>query len=222
MYVDTHSLILFIHVLLFGYWLGADLGVFFCDSQMIRADLDIEERMRVRRIRYKVDMAPRTCVVLILGFGFTLALQFGSPLHGGLLALVWIACLIWLALIFGGRFHPNLDLRRRLGRIDRGVWVLVGAVMIGFGLYNAFGGPIADRWLAYKIIIFGVIAWNGIWIMRVGDRWYPLIDMVRAGGEEKIRGEALMRTNRKWAATAAGVLWFLVLLMAFLGTTKPF
>lgn len=222
MFLDVHNVILFIHVLLFGYWLGADLGVFFCDSQMIRADLDIEERMRVRRIRYKVDMAPRTCVVLILGFGFTLALQFGSPLDGVLLALVWIACLIWLALIFGGRFHPNLDLRRRLGRIDRGVWVLVGAVMIAFGLYNFFGGPIADQWLAIKLIIFGVIAWNGIWIMRVGDRWYPLIDMVRAGGEEKVRGEALMRTNRKWAATAAGVLWFFVLVMAFLGTTKPF
>ena len=102
------------------------------------------------------------------------------------------------------------------------MWFLVGAVMIAFGLYNFFDGPIADQWLAIKIIIFGVIAWNGIWIMRVGDRWYPLIDMVRAGGEERVRGEALMRINRKWAATAAGVLWFLVLVMAFLGTTKPF
>ncbi|NQV80047.1 MAG: hypothetical protein HQ495_05795 [Alphaproteobacteria bacterium] len=223
MYIDVHSIILFVHVLLFGYWLGADLGVFFCDSQLTRDDLDIEERLRVRRIRYKVDMAPRTCLVLILALGFTLSLRFNSPFDGVWLAVIWIACLSWLALIWMARFGRNPARGQQLGRIDRTVWFLVGSAMIGFGLYTLTrGAPIPDRWLGFKILLFGVITWNGIWIMRVGDRWYPLFDQIRAGGEGSIQAEALMKTNRKRAAAAAGTLWVLVLVMAFMGTTKPF
>ena len=37
--IDTQGVLIFFHVLVFGYWLGADLGVFFCDSQLTREDL---------------------------------------------------------------------------------------------------------------------------------------------------------------------------------------
>lgn len=222
MFIDPHDVLLFAHVLLFGYWLGADLGVFFCDSQLVRADLDIEERMRVRRIRYKVDMAPRTCLVLIVALGFTLALRFGSPVDGYWLALVWAISLGWLALIWIARFRAGQASGRRLGRIDRGVWWVVGALMIGYGVYRLTLASAGNLWLGLKILLFGVIVWNGIWIMSVGDRWYPLIEMVRAGGASRAQAEPLMKVNRRRAATSAGVLWFLVLVMAFLGTVKPF
>lgn len=40
---------------MFGYWLGADLGVFYWDSQLTRDDLSLDERLRVCQIRQKVD-----------------------------------------------------------------------------------------------------------------------------------------------------------------------
>lgn len=222
MHIDGHSVLVFFHALLFGYWLGADLGVFFCDSQLTRDDLDIEERLRVRRIRYKVDMAPRTCLVLILAVGFSLALRFGSPADGIWLALIWSACLAWLALIWAARLQGGTARGRALSRIDRVVWLLVGAAMIGTGGYALITGELfAGRWLAFKVLLFGVITWNGIWIMRVGDRWYPLFEAVRAGGTEASAAEQEMKVNRRRAATAAGVLWALVLIMAFMGTVKP-
>jgi hypothetical protein len=51
MTIELQGVLIFFHVLLFGYWLGADLGVFFCDSQLTRDDLSLDERLRVRRIR---------------------------------------------------------------------------------------------------------------------------------------------------------------------------
>ena len=140
MNVEGYNIVLLLHILMFGYWLGVDLRVFFCDSQMTRDDLDIEERLRVHRIRYKVDMAARTCLVSII---------------------------------------------------------------------------------ALKMLFFGLICWNGIWIMRSADHWYRLIEMARRGGEERMRAEPLMKTTRFWCATSAGVLWFLVLVVAFPGTVKP-
>lgn len=223
MNVDAYNVLLLFHILLFGYWLGADLGVFFCDRQMTRDDLDIEERVRVRRIRYKVDMAPRTCIVLILALGFTLAVRYGSPIGSGWLALIWAACLGWLALIWAARMQSGTLRGRSLSRIDRKVWWIVGGAMVGFGGY-AFvtGNLVAPKWLALKMLLYGAICWNGIWIMRSADHWYPLIEAARRGGAERIPAEAAMKTTRFSCATAAGVLWLLVFVVAFLGTVKPF
>jgi hypothetical protein len=223
MHVDGHSVLLFFHILLFGYWLGADLGVFFCDSQMTRDDLDIEERLRVRQIRYKVDLAPRTSIVLMLALGFTLALRYGSPIGGPWLALIWAFALGWLALIWAARLNVGTPLGARLGRTDRKVWWAVGAAMIGLGAYAlATGNVAAPKWLALKMLLYGVITWNGIWIMRSADHWYPLIETVRAGGPGRAAAEAAMKTTRFWCGASAITLWCLVLLVAFLGTAKPF
>lgn len=222
MNIDAYNVLLLLHILMFGYWLGADLGVFFCDSQMTRDDLDIEERLRVRRIRYKVDMAPRTCFVLILALGFTLAPRYGSPFAGAWLAGIWAACLAWLALIWSARILGGTPRGSWLSRLDRKVWWTAGVVMMTLGAYALFAGtPALPNWLALKMMVYGLICWNGIWIMRSADHWYPLIEMARRGGEERMRAEPLMKTTRFWCATSAGTLWFLVLVVAFLGTTKP-
>jgi hypothetical protein len=223
MSIDAHSVLAFVHILLFGYWLGADLGVFFCDSQLKRDDLSLDERLRVRRIRYKVDMAPRTCFVLILAVGFSLAVRYGSPVTGTGLALVWIGCLAWLALIWIARLKADTPEGKWLSKLDRAIWWIVGGAMIGVGAAALLtGAPVAAPWLGAKMLLYGIIAWNGIWIMRVGDRWYGLFAMVRAGGNERARGEALIKVNRNHAAAAAGTLWFIVLVVAFLGRVKPF
>jgi hypothetical protein len=220
--METYTILLYFHILVFGYWLGADLGVFFCDNQMTRDDLDIEERMRVRQIRYKVDMAPRISIVLMLGLGFSLAQYHGSPIAGGWLALVWLACAAWLASIFAVRLLGRSRRGLWWGRMDRRIWWLVGGAMIVLGaspLYSGASGM--PNWLALKMVLYGLIVWNGIWIMRSADHWYPLIEMARRGGEDRLRAEPLMKTTRFWCGTSAGVLWFLVLLVAFIGTAKP-
>lgn len=222
MNIDGYNILLLLHILLFGYWLGSDLGVFFCDSQMTRDDLDIEERLRVRRIRYKIDMAPRTCIVLILALGFTMALRYGSPLGGWWLVAIWVGCLSWLSLIWAARIHSGTPRGKRLSRIDRPVWWTVGGVMIGLGVYSLVSENLTlPNWLALKMAVYGLICWNGIWIMRSADHWYPLIEMARRGGEERARAEPLMKKTRFWCGASAGVLWFLVLIVAFLGTVKP-
>ena len=94
--------------------------------------------------------------------------------------------------------------------------------MMALGVYALFTGtPAVPGWLALKMAIYGLICWNGIWIMRSADHWYPLIEMARRGGEDRLRAEPLMKATRFWCATSAVVLWFLVLVVAFLGTTKP-
>ena len=222
-FIDTQSVLAFFHVLLFGYWLGADLGVYYCDSQLVRDDLDLDERLRVRKIRLKLDMVPRTCLILILAFGFTLALQYDSPITDAWLALVWAVCLVWLYVVWQIHFKAGTPEGDRLAQLD--IWwrYLVSVSLILFGLcciINA--GPIYDNWLSFKLILFGVIILNGVWIRKIAARWQPIFDMVRAGGEQRVEGEALMKVNRKSAGMANMTIWTLVMIMAFVGQTKLF
>ena len=222
-FIDFQNVLAFFHVLLFGYWLGADLGVYYCDSQLVRDDLDLDERLRVRKIRLKLDMVPRTCLILILAFGFTLALRYSSPISGAWLALVWAVSLAWLYVVWQIHFKAGTPEGDRLAQWDIRWRYLVTVSLILFGFYCIVnGGPISDYWLSFKLILFGGIILNGVWIRKIAARWQPIFDKVRAGGEERVEGEALMKINRKSAGMANMVIWTLVMVMAFVGQTKLF
>ena len=90
------SFVKYLHVLLFVYWLGGDLGVWMTGKQMIRDDLSLDERLRIRQVGALIDMAPRVCLVLMIPVGFTLASAWGSQLDGPVLLLLWAFCMVWL------------------------------------------------------------------------------------------------------------------------------
>jgi hypothetical protein len=166
---------------------------------------------------------PRTCLILIMALGFTLAVQFQSPVTGPWLALVWAVSLTWLYVVWQIFFNAGTPKGDLLAKWDIRWRYLVSAGLIGFGGYNLIvGAPISDRWLACKLIVFGCIVLNGVWIRIVAARWKPIFALVQAGGEDRVRGEALMKINRRSAGNANMMIWTLVCVVAFLGMTKPF
>lgn len=170
--IDIQNVLIFVHVMLFGYWLGSDLGVFYCDSQLTRDDLSLDERLRVRQIRRKVDMAPRTCVALILPIGFSLAVQYGSPITGWWLALIWLLSLTWLASLWAVRLTVDSAIGRTIDKYDRLVWYSVAIVMVGLGIYTLITGDvITESWLATKIFLYGLMVVSALWILSAGDKW---------------------------------------------------
>ncbi len=221
--IEFQGVLIFFHVFLFGYWLGADLGVFYCDSQLTRDDLSLDERLRVREIRRIVDMAPRTCVALILPIGFMLSVQYGSPFTGWWLVAIWVFSLVWLSLLWAVRATIGTPRGRILERLDRVIWYSLAVVMTGLGVYALVTGePVSERWLALKMALYGLMIFSATWILRAADHWEGIFEQVRAGGEQRIEGEKRMKKNRINAGSAAVTLWCLVLLIGFVGATKPF
>ena len=223
MYIGLHEVLIFFHVLLFGYWLGSDLGVFFCDSQLTREDLSLDERLRVRAIRRNLDMAPRTCAPLILPIGFNLAVYHGSQITGWWLVLIWALSLSWLAMLWAGRLTIGTPREQALNKANQVLFFLVAVALAILGIYALITGePVAQHWIAAKLVLYGLMALAANWILHAADLWEPIFEMVRAGGEQRIEGEKLMKKNRINAGSAAGSLWLVVLLIAFIGATKPF
>jgi hypothetical protein len=221
--IEPLRLMAFLHVLLFVYWLGADLGVFLCSARLTRDDLSLDERLRTREIGVALDMAPRTALPLMIPVGFTLAVPYGGPIAGGWLAALWLFTLAWVALVWTVHHRKNEPIGARLQRIDLGIRYVLMVAMAAFGAACLVtGAPIADKWLATKITLFGVIILNGVWLRRIGGRWQAAFDKVRAGGEARLAGERMIKANRAVARVAALLIWFLVAAMAFLGVVKPF
>jgi len=222
-YIDFHSIMVFIHVVLFVYSIGGDIAVFYIGKYLTRDDLSLDERLRVRDIRLMVDMSARTCLVLLLPVGFTLATVYNSPMTGPWLISFWIADLAWLSLVWTIHIKRGTPLGNILKDVDIWIRYAVAAGMIGFGAYCIVtGGPFLDGWLATKIILYGVVILNGIWIRIIIARWQVAYDLVRAGGDDSIQGELRMKEIQSASNRAAFSIWVLVMMMAFLGQTKPF
>ena len=221
--MDLHSLVLYLHAVLFAYWIGGDLGVFLCGQRLTRDDLDFEERLRTREIGVALDMAPKSALVLMIPIGFTLALPYGSPIEGIALGALWIAGLAWFGLVWFLHLRGKTALGKSLGKLDMMLRYGVGTALLLFALYCVSqGGPLGDGWLIAKVFLYGCIVFNGIWLRKIAAGWAPAFDLVRAGGADKERGEQLIKERRVMAVRSVLLIWAGVLVMAFLGIVKPF
>jgi hypothetical protein len=213
----------FFHVFLFVYAIGGDVAVHYIGKYLTRSDLSLEERLRVRDMRFVVDMSARSSLVLLLAVGFTLAKLYGSPISGVWLAALWIADLAWLWLVWLVHFNKGTGLGLRLQRIDIGIRYTLIAAMGGFGFYCLItGGPIEHDWLSIKIILFAAILSTGVWIRKIASRWPAAFELVQAGGDDKVKGENMIKDILATANKAALLIWILVVLMAFFGAVKPY
>jgi hypothetical protein len=213
----------YLHVLLFVYWLGGDLGVWLTGKQMIRDDLSLEERMRIRQVGALIDMAPRVCLVLMVPVGFTLAANWGSQIEGPALIALWVFGLAWLWLVWEVHWKKNVPVGKTLALWDLRLRYVIGSAMLAYGLYNLVGGgPVTEKWLAAKITLYGMIIFNGIILRKVAAKMQSALDMVRAGGEQRAIGEAMVKAARKSVEPPVLSIWALVAIMGFLGVTKPF
>ena len=103
MNIYFHDLMAFFHVVLFVYAIGGDIAVYYIGNYITKDELPIEERLRVRSMRFIVDMSARTSLVLLLPIGFTLSTSFGSTIDGSLLQSIWVFSIVPLFLLI--QFH---------------------------------------------------------------------------------------------------------------------
>ena len=61
----------FFHVFLFVYAIGGDVAVHCIGKYLTRSDLSLEERLRVRDMRFVVDMSARSSLVLLIAVAWS-------------------------------------------------------------------------------------------------------------------------------------------------------
>jgi len=220
--MHDHAIWQYLHILLFVYWLGADLGVFLASRYIARADLGLEERLRFLELTLSIDLGPRTALILIIPVGFTLALDLGlAAFVSGWLHLIWIAALAWLAIAWTLHLRARTPVAARLQPVDRAVRIAVAAGFLGVGVASfVSGSPLPARWLAAKFVLFGVVVVLGLLLRRIIVEWVEGFRELREAAT-RAAGNARIERSHCQATRLALALWACVAVIALLGVAKP-
>ncbi|MGC4956014.1 hypothetical protein ACLQ2P_22550 [Actinomadura citrea] len=223
-----HSWAILLHIVLFAYWLGGDLGVFYSSRFILKPELSAEARGVAVKIMHVVDMSPRICLVLFLPSGITLMASddLGRDVFGGWrLAAVWALALVWLWLVIAdyrrgpGRFG---DLVHRADLAVRGalIVVLLGAAAYTFAADEPFGATSDPAWLAGKAAAYALCIAAGLMIrVRLkpfGAAWGTLL---ATGGDPRVERD--IRGSVQGSIPYVLAIWTLVVVAALLGVVKP-
>ena len=220
--MDTYSLWVFTHILLFAYWLGADAGLYLVMVFVKNGTLSFETRATLIRLAFYIDLFPRICFALILPVGMHLVKDLSLyPIGNGLMALGWASGILWSALHLGMVKFRNTGTSTVLARINRYYEGIGGLffVLLGASALASEEPTIGTAWLAWKLLLFGLVFWV---ILGFDTMFRPFTTIMRMGpdGSTPEMEEKINRTVNRTMAWSI-LLYLLIAAIAFLGTVKP-
>jgi hypothetical protein len=220
--MTQYSLLLLAHLVLFAYWLGGDIGVFYSSYRVCDPALGKEARLTALRIMMWVDMVPRYCLVLILPVGLSIASMLGwwtTP--RGFVPFAWALALAWLWLVWAVHHWQGKPLVEMLRRIDLGVRVAVIAGLLYVGVAGLSGtGPVNQPWLAAKLVLFAALVFCGLMIRTMIAPFGPVFGRImQSGSTPELEAELTGTMNRARPFVVA--IWVGLVLAAYLGAVKP-
>ena len=220
----AYPTLVFVHVLLFVMWLGADAGVFLLGQHFRkRTRYSLEQRLALLTLLVEVDMVPRTAWALMLPVSLSVVAMGGYwAMPPWLLVLAWLTGAIWLWLVWDAHSHDQTPRAARDRRIEFWLKIVLAAFYLGLGLSSlSTGGPLAPRWLASKAFLFGIIFVAAIMIDVAFRPVGPQLGQLIANGSSDATELPLLKTmnrTRLWVWS----VYLLLLATAYLGVVKPF
>ncbi len=218
-----YQLLLLLHLLIGGYWLGGDVGVFYIAGKIADPKQPLPVRLFSAKAMMLLDMIPRTCLIMALGTGLTVATLAGLlPLHGWLW-LVWVITLVWLALAWAAFVKEHSAAGHRIARVDfhLRLLVLVGCVAAGIDAFFDGGLIAQSRWLGAKLVLFAGIISMGL-LVRIQLRPFgPLFGKVVSNTASDAEQQALKQLIARVKIPVL-CIWTIILLIMMLGKLKPF
>jgi len=220
--MESYFLVKLLHLLLFVYWLGADLGVFHASGYVRDAALSVPQRAIALRIMTWIDQVPRYCLVLMLPVGYALASELGvAQVSPATIALLWILSFLWLANVYAiQRLQgtPRGDLLRRIDFVWR--VVLVAALLFDAARGLAGAGHLLTPWLSAKVLIFALLVLCGLAVrVLAAPLGSALRTLLGQGSTPEIEATISRALARMRPIVIA--IWIGLVIAAYIGVAKP-
>jgi hypothetical protein len=219
---DLYVWLKLLHLLLFVYWLGGDIGVFYSAGYVRNASLTRDARATALKILAWIDMIPRYCLVLMLPVGYSLANEIGAVrMPAAAFAVLWLVAIAWLGLVYSIHKYQGTPVGQVLRNIDLGWRVILVAGLIWDAVQGIRGvGHIDAPFVAVKFLILAALIFCGIMIRLRGAPLGPALRELLARGSTPKLEETI---TTAFARTRPLVLaiWVGLVLAAYIGIAKP-
>ena len=224
LYSSTYQILVFIHLLLFVLWLGADVGVFLLGHHFRKREkYDLSQRMVLLQLLVNLDMVPRSAWALMVPITISMLVlgDYWALSTWGLL-LAWIIGGFWLWLVWDAHLHDQTPRATRDRNIEFILKILLAIFYLGLGLISfTTDEPLLYGWLTTKAFVFGLIFGAAIMIdvtfKPVGGQLGRLLSE-GSSDETEVPLLRTMNRTRIWV----WVVYVLLLMNAFIGNIKPF
>ncbi len=220
--MSLYDFLLIFHLLLFVYWLGGDLGVFYSSGMVVDPKLSNSARVTAAKIMVNLDFVPRICMTLMLTVGGLLTEQIGigHPLWQtiGFLALGpgWLAMVLFL------HYNEGTPLNKIVTKIDYYFrWALVGYLCFSVTFYTFFSDRLATApWISAKLGIFAFLVFCGLMIRKFIPDYAIGIGKLRQDEVSDEINAAMIASLNKCRPFVLAI-WAGLLAECFLGVVKP-
>jgi len=218
--MESHTVLLFAHVLLFVFWLGTDVGVFLAAKISEKGELSTETRGTVLGLGMVLDRLPRSALTLIVPTGLQLAVDTGRLVVSDALLLgIWVISIIWLIALWIGFLKPQTQTEQRVMLFNLAMNALMALAVTGYAIW-LLSSTDTQTWLAVKVLMVGLVFIAGV---TLDVLFKPAVDvfleiMTEGGTEER---------DAKYSSALAPVYWVVlaiyafVLVAAYMGVAKP-
>ena len=219
--VTVHRLWIYAHLLLFVFWLGADLGVFLCGRAVVKPGLTPEQRLRTAGLMRSIDLAPRISASLMLTVGGILTEYVGIPHPWWQMAGIVLLGPVWLVLVLIGYCRDGTALGDTGARLDQAFRALMVVAVPVSVAWSWFTGRLDTApYVAGKLLIFAALMLIGLVLRR---QLRPFTEGLRqiARGDAPGKVETEMATSHARARPFVFAIWIGLALAALMGIAKP-
>ena len=219
--MEEYEIWKFLHICMFVFWLGTDVGVMLCSKKSRDPTLGVEARFKMLEMALIIELLPRVMWVMALPLGVHLSKSLGY-LDPSITTLVmmWAFIIVWLIVNVGGAANLEKPWGQQLSKINRIIIASLGVGLIIVSISSFMGmGPYEANSIALKVGLYGLV---NITILGIEIAFFPLglaFERLASEGSSPDIEESIssgMRKTLAWVHTT----YFLIFIVAFIGVTK--
>lgn len=215
----TFFLILkYVHILLFVFWLGTDMGTYYASKFVINPNLSAPQRSTALQILLGCDLGPRIAMPLIMPTGLHMGALLGLvSVTTSTLIAIWVLGILWLILVLAVHFGKDENRKKKLKNIDLWIRPFIVLSVSAIAIYSLFDNRyLAVPYLSYKLLIVCALILFGVGIRYQLSRFTPaFINLMQ--GKEIDESNAIMKKRMDACLPYVYGIWAGLLINGALG-----
>lgn len=209
-----------LHLLVFAYWLGGDIGAFYASGILTDKRVPPAGRAVAARVLSNIDMAPRSALILAGPTGLGLAVVKGwLSVPPAAMAAIWAGCALWLVLVWRAHLlHTTAS--TPAGQVERLIRFLALGLCAAAGLAILTGALQAPLFIGLKLLVLATAIGAGLFIRVLLKPFGSSLSPILAG-RGTAADEAAIAVSLARARPLVLFIWACLLLAALLGLWTP-
>lgn len=218
--MSVHDFFLILHLLLFCYWLGGDMGVFYSSGFAVNPKLSPAARLTAAKIMVNLDLVPRICMTLMLTVGGILSERWLEHPTWQMVAIILLAP-FWLAMVLTIHVKEGQPIARAIARFDYYFrWAVVIAIIVSVSYSFSTGRLAPAPWIGAKLLVFAGMVFSGIMIRRYIGPYVAGIHALAKGSITDAENVAMSRSLAQCRVFVYAI-WAGLIIECVLGVVEP-